>query len=86
MCVFSSSPKLSKTKQPSGSPKVPDIKAVAAPGTVPSRPNLLPTDFFVLGNYLGLGNELPYRKKFCPELFGSVTGISSVMNYWTGNL
>ena len=46
---------------------------------LPSRPKLLPTDFFVLGNYLGLGNGLPCRKNSCPELFGSVTGIKSVI-------
>ena len=36
-------------------------------------------EFFVLGNYLGLGNGLLYQKNSCPELFGSVKGIKSVV-------
>ena len=46
---------------------------------LPSAQKLLPTGIIFLGNYLEIGNALPYRKNCFQELFGPVIVIKSVM-------
>ena len=57
----------------------PNIRAV------PSVQKLLPTGIFILGNYLEIGNALPYRKNCFQELFGPIILIKSVMENLAGN-
>ena len=54
--------------------------------TVPSAQKLLPTGIFILGNYLEIGNALPYRKNCFQEIFGPVIVIKSVMENLAGKV
>ena len=47
--------------------------------SVPSQQGKLPTEKMFPENYLEIGNGLPTRKTSVWELFGSVTGIKSVI-------
>ena len=53
---------------------------------IPSVQKLLPTGIFILGNYLEIGNALPYRKICFQELFGPVIVIKSVMENLAGKV
>ena len=53
---------------------------------LPSAQKLLPTGIFILGNYLEIGNALPYRKNCFQELFGPVIVIKSVMENLAGKV
>ena len=46
---------------------------------IPSQQGKLPTEKNIPENYLEIGNGLPTRKSSVWELFGSVTGIKSVI-------
>ena len=52
---------------------------------IPFEKKLLPTGIIILGNYLEIGNALPYRKNCSWELFGSVIRIKLVMAIAAGN-
>ena len=47
---------------------------------------LLPTGIIILGNYLEIGNALPYRKNCFQELFRPVIVIKSVMENLAGKV
>ena len=53
---------------------------------VPSAQKSLPTGIFILGNYLEIGNVLPYRKNSFQELFGPVIVIKLVMENLAGKV
>ena len=61
-------------------------KSLTKSAIVPSAQKLLPTGIFILGNYLEIGNALPYRKNCFQELFGPVIVIKSVMENLAGKV
>ena len=58
----------------------------SASNKVPSAQKISPTGIFILGNYLEIGNALPYRKNCFQELFGPVIVIKSVMENLAGKV
>ena len=48
--------------------------------------NGFPTRIIILGNYLEIGNALPYRKNCFQELLGPVIVIKSVMESLAGKV
>ena len=55
-------------------------------GGIPSVQKSLPTGIIILGNYLEIGNALPYRKNCFQELFRKVIVIKSVMGNLAGEV